>query len=62
MASKKTRKSETQLRRDLRALRAARRQAQIDAGMLHAYRAATFPDARKVASKSACRGKVSVDD
>ena len=62
MARKKTRKSETRLHRDLRALRAVRRQAQIDAGMLHAHRAATFPDARKVASKSACRGKVSVDD
>ncbi len=40
MASKKTRESETQLHRDLRALRAARRHAQIDADMLHAYRAA----------------------
>lgn len=62
MASKKTRKSETQLHRDLRALRAARRQAQIDAGMLHAYRAATFPDARKAASKGACRGRVRIEE
>lgn len=50
------------VRSDVRSMRTAVRSAMIKEGMVRAFRPVTVPDARKVASKAACRGKVQFDD
>lgn len=45
--------------RDRKALSRGRRERAIADGSLLHFKAKRFPDAKKVASKNACRGKVS---
>jgi hypothetical protein len=59
---KKMKKEQMQVHSDVRSMRRAVRSAMIEAGRLYSFRPVTVPDARKVASKAACRGKVRLDD
>ncbi len=56
------RKANTKLRSDVSAMRAAARRSAIESGLLRAHRPVTVPDAKKVASKHACRGRVRIED